>query len=441
VLAALATTTLIGVVGLAVRTSAPYAPAGVVPAALATTPSPAPPALDPGRPTVAVVVGSRGAEVSDVLGPYDALASSGAVNVLVVGPTTDPVPLTGGLDLAPQVRLDRLDALLAAAGTRLAAVVVPAMPDVDQPSNQAVRDWLRTRPAPLVLSVCYGAGVVGSAGLLDGHAATSHWVRLPALRGNYPQVRWQDGVRWVDDGDLVSTGGVLSGIDGTLHLLDRLAGPEVAAHAAERIGWRHHRPTAGPLPRSELGPGDAVALLNAGFRWDRARVGVLLTDGVGELELASAFDAYGGQSYATQTLAVGDAPVTTRHGLTVRPRAELTGAHTAVDRLLVPGRAAAQQPAVADRVRAAGLEPQFLHTAPGFAFDATLSDLARAVDVPTARWTARMLEYPADDLDLRGPSLPWSLLAWPVLVAGAVVVLLVQVPHVVRAVRARMGGR
>ncbi|WP_214404673.1 DJ-1/PfpI family protein [Pseudonocardia lacus] len=442
VLVAVAATGAIGAAGIATGVTAPYAPAVDVPPALAAVVSPAP-VLDPARPTVAVLVGARGAEVTDVLGPFDALASSDAVNVLTVGPATGPVPLTGGLDVVPQVRLDQLDGLLAAAGTRLAAVVVPAMPDVDEPSNRPVRDWLRSRPAPLVLSVCYGAGVVGSAGLLDGRTATSHWFRLDGLRERYPQVRWQDGVRWVDDGDLISTAGVLSGIDGALHLLDRLAGPEAAARAAERIGWRHHRPTAGPLPRSGLAAGDAVALLNAGFRWDRPRIGVLLTDGVGELELASAFDPYGGQSFAARTVAVGDAPVTTAHGLAVRPRTPLDRARAEVDRLLVPGRAAATdgRAGITARARAVGVEPQFLHAEPGFAFDAALADLARTADVPTARWTAKMLEYPEGDLDLRGPSLPWSLLAWPVLLALAFAVLLVQVPHAARWLRARMSGK
>jgi putative intracellular protease/amidase len=264
-------------------------------------------------------------------------------------------------------------------------------------------------------------------------------VRLDGLREQHPGVDWVDGVRWVDDGDVISTGGILSGIDGTLHLLDRIAGPDASARAAGAIGWRHHRPTAAPLPRSELGAGDAVALLNAGFRWDRPRIGVLLTDGVTELELASVFDPYGGQSYAARTLAVGDGPVTTAHGLTVRPRAELDGAGTGVDRLLVPGRAAAtgDRAAITDRARAAGVEPQFLHEEPGFAFDAALTDLARTTDVPTARWAAKMLEYPEGDLDLRGPGLPWTLLAAPLLTTLVVAGLLMQVPRGVRWVRAR----
>jgi transcriptional regulator GlxA family with amidase domain len=72
------------------------------------------------------------------------------------------------------------------------------------------------RGDPLLVSVCTGAEVLAVAGLLDGRPATSHWLGLIGLRRDYPAVRWTDGVRYVDDGDVITTAGVLSGIDGAL---------------------------------------------------------------------------------------------------------------------------------------------------------------------------------------------------------------------------------
>lgn len=48
------------------------------------------------------------------------------------------------------------------------------------------------------------------------------------------------GERVVDDGDVDTTAGITSGIDGTLHVVERLVGAEVADAAAAAIGWRHH---------------------------------------------------------------------------------------------------------------------------------------------------------------------------------------------------------
>jgi hypothetical protein len=129
---------------------------------------------------------------------------------------------------------------------------------------------------------------------------------------------------------------------------------------------------------------------------------VLLTDGVGEIELASAFDTYA-QSLAVRTVAVGAGPVRSRHGLTFVPRADPTAAD--LDRLVVPGADAARDHAAH---RYADLDPVYLHRDPGFPFDGALLDLARTTDVATARWSARVLEYPVDHLDLTGPAWPWT---------------------------------
>jgi hypothetical protein len=58
---------------------------------------------DPAKPTAVVVVGERGAVVSDVLAPYEVLAATGRFNLYTVAPLRRPVTLTGGLDLVPDL--------------------------------------------------------------------------------------------------------------------------------------------------------------------------------------------------------------------------------------------------------------------------------------------------------------------------------------------------
>jgi transcriptional regulator GlxA family with amidase domain len=364
-------------------------PERVVPAA-------APVRHDPGKPTVAVVVGALGAEVSDTLAPYEILSATGRFNVYTVAPERKPVPLTGGLDLVPDLTFDELAGLAAPS-----LVVVPALPDLGEPTTAPVTGWLTAQAdrGAQLLSICNGAGVLASAGLLDGRPAASHWLRIRGLASDYPQVRWVPGQRFVDDGDVVTTAGILSGVDGTLHVVERLLGPAAARDAAAAIGWRHHG--ADSAVTTELPVPDAAAILNAGFHPDPPTIGVALTDGVGEIELASVFDTQA-WSLATRTLAVSTdgGPVRSRHGLTFLPRADLASAAPRLDRLLVPG-----DGAVVPVER--GPEPERVHDRSGFAFDATVTDLARATDTATARWTAKVLELPTDGLALAGPAWPW----------------------------------
>jgi putative intracellular protease/amidase len=298
----------------------------------------------------------------------------------------------------PDLTFAELDRLLGDAAPDV--VVVPAMPDAGR-----VTGWLGRLAGgeSLLVGVCSGSGVLASAGLLDGREATSHWFRVDGFEDRYPGVDWLRGTRYVDDGDVITTAGILSGIDGTLRAVERLLGPEAAARAADATGWRHYRRgSAASLAQASLAPADAVAGINSAFGWDRPTTGVLLTDGVGEIELASVFDTYG-QSLAVRTLSVapGGEPVRSRHGLTFVPRADPVARE--LDRLVVPGADAA--------ARYAGgryAEPVYVHQEPGFPFDGVLRDLARTTDIATAKWTAKVLEYPTDHLALTGSDWPWT---------------------------------
>ncbi|WP_281690059.1 DJ-1/PfpI family protein [Pseudonocardia thermophila] len=397
-----------------------YTPAGPAPAQL-----PAPPVHDPAKRTAVVLASLEGTTVSDALGPYEALSATGAFNVYLVAPERRPVPLTGGLDVLPDLGFAELDERLGGAAPEV--VVVPAVTDVGRSSSRPLEEWATKQMGrTLMVSVCNGSGVLAAAGLFDGRSATAHWTRIGSYENTYPQVDWQLGVRWTDDGDLISSAGILSGIDATLHAIDRLLGPAAAAQAAAELDWAP-RPVA--QEQHTWQPSDAIVVLNGGYRWDPARIGVLLQDGVGETELAAVFDTYGSYVFVTRTIALGTEPgrlVRSRHGLVLLPRATV-GEHP-VDRLLVPhGPLPATDGVAPEQFPPAGVDP----------FDAVLHDIAATVDVPTARWVARALEYPGAGLELTGPGWPAGLILRPVLLAlvGAAVVVVGTV--VVGTVRRR----
>ncbi|MEV6490974.1 DJ-1/PfpI family protein [Actinoplanes sp. NPDC051633] len=398
---------------------------------------------DPAKRTVVILLSNQGAHVGDALGPYETFAATGAFNLYTAAPERKRVTLLGGLDIVPDFSLAALDGRLA--GKAPDVVVVPQMPAAEQAVSAPVRNWLarQAQRGTLVLGVCIGAEVLASAGLLDGRDATSHWFRLGALGEAYPDVHWQRGTRYVDDGDIITTGGVLSGIDGSLRVIERMLGTQAAARAAAAVGWRHY--SAGgpaPLPSSSFGLSDTIAGINLTFR-PRPTIGVILTDGVGELELASIFGSYTEAAYAARTRAISagaTAPIRSRHGLIFVPRGDAF-AERDLDRLIVPGADAARVRRTALDARSRDvlhIVPEFPHAGPGFAFDAVLRDMARTIDVPTARWRAKTLEYPPSDLDgVTGPGWPWPAMLLPLLYGVGGLVVLVAVRWAVRKVRSR----
>ncbi|MGY1833388.1 GlxA family transcriptional regulator [Geodermatophilus sp. SYSU D01180] len=115
------------------------------------------------------------------------------------------------------------------------AVVEGRIPD-------ALRDALREAAGRArMVSICTGSSVLAAAGLLDGRPATTHWRDVEHFRRNFPAVRLDPDVLFVDDGDVLTSAGVAAGIDLLLHLVRRDHGSEVANRVARRnvvAPWR-----------------------------------------------------------------------------------------------------------------------------------------------------------------------------------------------------------
>jgi putative intracellular protease/amidase len=386
---------------------------------------PAPPSHDPDKPTAVVLLSNGGSEVTDVLAPYEVLSEAGAFNVYAAAPEREATTLSGGLDVLPQLSLAQLDRRLG--GRDPDVIVVPAMWDVGSAEHRPVAGWLREHAegTETVMSVCDGAEVLADAGLLDGRRATANWANISRWERRYPGTEWVRGLRYVEDGNVMTAAGVTSGVSATLHVVRGYVGEEAATGLAREIGYPDQR--IGDEPRIEadrLTAGDrALYVLGGAYGWDKPRIGVLLTDGASEIELASVFDAYPGPVFTSKTtsLAPGGprSPVRSEHGLLFVPRYDLEGAPP-LDRVLVPGRTAPSvtDPRVRSWARERGLEPEYVHAdAPaGFPFDATLRDLAGHENAPVTEFLARLLEYPTGHLELAGGGWPFSRLLRPLAV-------------------------
>lgn len=91
--------------------------------------------------------------------------------------------------------------------------------------------------ARITASICTGVFLLGAAELLAGRTVTTHWEDVAALVSAHPEARVVEGVRWVDEGDLVTSAGISAGIDMSLHLVERLAGRELADATARQMDF------------------------------------------------------------------------------------------------------------------------------------------------------------------------------------------------------------
>lgn len=172
---------------------------------------------------------SSGAVMIDFAGPWEVFQdarvpsrTAPAFNVYTVAETTRTIDLSGGAKLTPQYDL--------ASAPAPNVVVVPGQSDPTQP----VLDWVRrvARTADVVMSVCTGAFVLAQAGLLDGHAVTTHHGSFTTLAMQYPRLTVKRGARFVDEGRIATSAGLSAGIDLALHVVARYYGSETARQTA-----------------------------------------------------------------------------------------------------------------------------------------------------------------------------------------------------------------
>jgi cyclohexyl-isocyanide hydratase len=156
----------------------------------------------------------------DFTGPLQVLSRLPDSKMHIVAKSREPVPSDCGLSLVPTATFEdcpRLDMICVPGG----AGVAQAMTD------PATIDFVRRQAegARYVTSVCTGAFVLGMAGVLKGRRATTHWAYTDLL-GSVGATFEKARVVW--DGNVVTAGGVTSGIDFALQIVARIAGDDVA---------------------------------------------------------------------------------------------------------------------------------------------------------------------------------------------------------------------
>jgi len=108
----------------------------------------------------------------------------------------------------------------------LAVLIVP--PSLAGPPQLAAHAPFLTQlhsQGTILASVCVGVFMLAESGLLDGRAATTHWKYREQVNKQFPQVKWDIDKLLVDNGDIITAGGVMAWTDLGLSLVERLCGP------------------------------------------------------------------------------------------------------------------------------------------------------------------------------------------------------------------------
>ncbi len=190
-----------------------------------------------------LILAFDGVEALDFAGPFEVFTTASRVHarqhpqapalfeVQSVG-EAQLVQARAGLKLLADLDLDR--------AVQADLLIVPGGV-VDAPlASPAALAWIaaQARGARITASVCTGAFLLAGSGVLQcDERVTTHWEDVAELRERFPGLEVLENVRWVDNGRTVTSAGISAGIDMSLHLVERLAGRELALATARQMDF------------------------------------------------------------------------------------------------------------------------------------------------------------------------------------------------------------
>jgi transcriptional regulator GlxA family with amidase domain len=176
------------------------------------------------------------AEELDFVGPWEVFAAAAALSggedsAVLLGDRVAPIRCAKGMTVVPQLSF--------AGAPPLDVICVPGGEGRrKQQKNPVFLDWLRRAGAEAawVTSVCTGAFLLVEAGFAKNKRVTTHWSRIDEMRER-GDAHVVEGVRYVQDGNVVTAAGVSAGIDMALWIVGQMHGPPFARNVQKYIEY------------------------------------------------------------------------------------------------------------------------------------------------------------------------------------------------------------
>ena len=178
-------------------------------------------------------------EVLDFAGPFEVFSvtneqnNNELFNVLLVSVGEKIINAKNGLKVVSDCSVsdvNYLDILLIPGGLGARPLV----------NNSGFINWVKlvSKDCELVLSVCTGALVLAKAGILNDLKATTHHQAFDELRQLITNTNVFEGERFVDNGKVITSGGISAGIDMSFHVIERLFGKGTADKTSDYMEYR-----------------------------------------------------------------------------------------------------------------------------------------------------------------------------------------------------------
>jgi transcriptional regulator GlxA family with amidase domain len=177
-------------------------------------------------------------EVLDFAGPFEVFSLASKNNeklfeVITIGETGELISARNGLKVLPQANFkDKLnfDILIIPGGYGAEVIEI---------RNQVTINWIKEQKdkVKILASVCTGAFLLAESGILDTKSATTHWMDIDRLEKGYPKIKVIKNRKFVDEDNIITSGGISAGINMSFHIIKKIFGEDIVKSTAKRMEY------------------------------------------------------------------------------------------------------------------------------------------------------------------------------------------------------------
>ena len=187
------------------------------------------------------VLNYEGVVASSVAGPYDMFSKVKTIsdNMGVKTKAVFEVDIINSRNLVSQKPFNMLGNLMISNRKKYDLVIIPAMQmdRIDQTlsAETDMIKWIKKQHAQgaEIASICMGAFILASTGLLNGKSATTHWMGSEYFKRLFPKIKLEDDKVIIDEGRIYSSGAAFSFTSLIIYLIEKFCGREMALVASK----------------------------------------------------------------------------------------------------------------------------------------------------------------------------------------------------------------
>ena len=270
------------------------------------------PAFDSTKKTVIIMADNDMTETFDMLTPYYLFNETGKANVYIAAQKKYPIVTENGPFVLPHFTYNEVDSLK----INPDVIVIPYM---HSPESVEKTSWIQkhSNDSIILLSICDGAWTAAASGIYDGVQLTSHATGHNKLKKKFKKPVWVQNISVTESGNLYSTAGVSNATDGSLKVIQRLFGRETMLEVLNKVSYPHKDIRQDHISNALTGSAK-LSVLNKVLFKENKTVGILLQNGMNEMDLAALFDINARTMPASILAIVAEgSSIITKHGLTV----------------------------------------------------------------------------------------------------------------------------